>query len=134
MLPGPNGKSQLGAGGSWWKERPSAVARTERVQFTSTSADGWPEKTCGRQPNLRHHLRGDGRSLGSVAGQRRGGQSGNGMQGGSVVKPRDDKPAVSEIFLPWSRRQLSAAGRGPVVVKRAKSMRRRLELVGEKWR
>jgi hypothetical protein len=59
----------------------SAVARTERVQFTSTSAEGWPDETCGRQPNLRHRLRGDGRSLGSVAGQRLGAQSGMGWDG-----------------------------------------------------
>jgi hypothetical protein len=55
------------------------------------------------------------------------------MQDGSFVKPRDDKPAVSEA-LPWSRGQLSEAGKEPVVVNRAKSMRRRLLLVGEKWR
>jgi hypothetical protein len=56
------------------------------------------------------------------------------MQDGSFVKPREDKPAVSETLLPWSRRQLSEAGKGPVVVNRGKSMRRRLLLVGEKWR
>jgi hypothetical protein len=111
---------------------------TERVQFTSQSAEGWPEETCGRVPNVRHRLRGDGRSsgLGSVAGrgsEPRVGWDGMGMQDGSVVK-RDDKPALSEAFLPWSRRQLSEAGKGPVEVNRGRSMRRRLLLVGEKWR
>jgi hypothetical protein len=89
----------------------SAVAKTERVQFTSKSVDGWPEKTCGRLPNLRHRLRGNGKSLGSVAGQL-GAQSA--MQDGSFVKPREDRPALSETFLPWSRRQLSEAGKEPV--------------------
>ena len=48
--------------------------------------------------------------LENVAGQRLGAQSG--MQDGSVVKPREVKPAVSETFLPWNRRQLSEAGKG----------------------
>jgi hypothetical protein len=126
-----------GAGGSWCKERPRQ-SRDGRVQFTSQSAEGWPEETCGRVPNVRHRLRGDGRSsgLGSVAGrgsEPRVGWDGMGMQDGSVVK-RDDKPALSEAFLPWSRRQLSEAGKGPVEVNRGRSMRRRLLLVGEKWR
>jgi hypothetical protein len=62
------------------------------------------------------------------------GWDGMGMQDGSVVKRREGKPALSEAFLPWSRGQLSEAGKGPVVVNRGKSMRRRLLLVGEKWR
>lgn len=42
----------------------SAVARTEKVQFTSTSADGWPERLA-EEPSLRHGLRGDdGRGFG----------------------------------------------------------------------
>lgn len=52
-------------------------------------------------------------------------------QDGSFVKPRHDKPALSESFLPWSRTQLSEAGKGPAVVSRGQSMRRRLLLVGE---
>jgi hypothetical protein len=57
-----------------------------------------------------------------------------GMQDGSVVKRREGKPALSEAVLPWRRGQRSEAGKGPVVVNRGKSMRRRLLLVGEKWR
>ena len=34
------------------------------------------------------------------------------------LKPREENPALSEAFLPWTRRQLSEAGKGPVVVNR----------------
>lgn len=47
------------------------------------------------------------------------------------LKPREENPALSESFLPWTRRQLSEAGKGPAVVSRGQSMRRRLLLVGE---
>jgi hypothetical protein len=40
--------------------------------------------------NPKRVIGGDGKSLGSVAGQRLGAQSG--MQDGSFVKPREDKP------------------------------------------
>lgn len=45
-------------------------------------------------------------------------------------KPREENPALSETFLPWTRRHLSEAGQEPVVVSRGQSMRRRLLLVG----
>jgi hypothetical protein len=50
--------------------------------------------------------------LESVAGQNVGAQ--RAMQDGSVVKPREDRPALSETFLPWSRRRVSEAGKEPV--------------------
>ena len=56
------------------------------------------------------------------------------MQDGSFPKPRDEDPALGKTFLPWSRRQLSEAGKDPVVMNRRQSERRRLLLVGEKWR
>jgi hypothetical protein len=52
------------------------------------------------------------------------------MQGRKLwLKPREENPALSEGFLPWTRRQLSEAGKGPVMVSRGQSMRRRLLLL-----
>ena len=58
------------------------------------------------------------------------------MQDGSFPMPRAQRKdlALGKTFLPWSRRQLSEAGKDPVVVNRGQSERRRLVLVGEKWR
>jgi hypothetical protein len=50
--------SAADAGGSWWKERPRQSQRRKGSCSQSTSGGGWPEKTCGRVPNLRHRLRG----------------------------------------------------------------------------
>ena len=58
-----------------------------------------------------------------------GGQ--NAMQDGSFGSSREENPALSEAFLPWTWRQLSEAGKGPVVVSRGQSMRRRLLLAGK---
>lgn len=54
------------------------------------------------------------------------------MQDGSFGSSRARKTQPwTETSLPWTRRQLSEAGKEPVEVSRGQSMRRRLLLVGK---
>jgi hypothetical protein len=84
-------------------------------------------RTTGQSASSAGRIR---KEFGERRRQRLGGQSA--MQGRKLwLKPREENPALSEGFLPWTRRQLSEAGKGPVMVSRGQSMRRRLLLVGE---
>jgi hypothetical protein len=76
MLPGQTAKASQDRGGQLVEKRPRQWQELDGVQFTSTSADGWLETTCGRQPNSRHHLGETREEL--VAGRWLGAQ--NGMQ------------------------------------------------------
>lgn len=65
----------------------------------------------------------EGKSLESVAGQVLGGQSG--MQDGSFPMPRAQRKdlVLGRSTLPWSRRQLSEAGKGEMNESRAVNAR-----------
>lgn len=52
------------------------------------------------------------------ASQGKWARSQSGMQDGSLVKRRESQQALSETFLPWSRTQLSEAGKDAVVMNR----------------
>lgn len=114
----------------------SAVANTEGDQLSSAAGDGWPERFRGRKKPIRGMAWENGRGFGSVAEQ--AGSAKVGCRTGAFVKRREDRPALSETTLPWSRTRLSEAGmgqsclnRGQVYAQTFGAGRRKLALEGD---